>query len=271
MLEARPEDQSPKGALSHRLGAIFRHWTETRMILSQFFRGSRLDRADCAFFIAAGILLFLLQVEPLFWSRLDLPADGLAPADTETADPDPVRDLIFQNPLEGFWIFPFGGLTAESTRGFWMIVLAVYLVNAWLFDRWLARTSGEDATIRSPILAVRRLLVGIPWLGLCIYPAWQALLDVRPSWIFRNNSASTLRLDLSPRRVAGVRVLLYPLRIGLDKIGSPTLFTVLWLVPVNMMALRAGLAWLNVPERIGCAQLLLLGFALASLHFLGFA
>lgn len=227
-----------------RADSIRSQWFQTRTVLGLAMKRSRLDNPDCAFFISALIALFLVQVESALWPPPPAPPDSL-----------------WRSPLEGWWRFPFAAPTADQTYGFLWIVLIVALGNSWLLHQGLRRHGSEDGAFRPWVLRLRALLLAPPFLGLAVLPAWRALLNVRPSWALKRR-APLLTLE-SPSNAGVPR--------KLPRILSSKLFLGIWIVAVNLAALRCGLAWLNVPQRRTLAALLLAGAVCAALRLLGLA
>jgi hypothetical protein len=223
-----------------RPSAVIWRWSQTRGLLERTFRHLKLDVADCEFFISLGIALFLLQVESVLWRRPLLPQASSIP-------PSPLAD-------PAILLYPFNGVTAQEAGLLPWMALAVMVVNAWLMNHIMRKFGGEDASFRPWLLRVRPILAAPPFLGLCVLPLWRALIVSRPSWARRRTKPG-----LSLERVSGSteapRVRWPALWRRLDEIGSTLWFPALWVVPVNLMALRAALGWLTVtdPQTAGLA------------------
>jgi hypothetical protein len=213
-----------------------------------------MDVAGCAFLTSIFIALFLLQVESVLWRS-----------------PAAVQSNWMRSPLSdiGLFLSPFEGLTVEQTKDFPWVVLVVALVNAWLLDQGTRRFGGRDLQFRKGVLWLKPLLAAPPFLGFWILPIWRALMESPPAWAIRP-SAPTFRLDRPRGGVneppTGVWRLLGD---ALNQLGSSKWFFAVWMVPVNLFALRAGLAWLHAPGQDLSGLPLDLGrWSLRSLGFL---
>ena len=222
------------GRLKSRLASVFLRWSQTRGFMERVLTRMRLDVAGCAFLVSVFIALFLLQAESVLWRK-----------------PVAVQDSGIQSPFAdpGLFLYPFEGLTADQTKGFLWIVLAVALVNAWLMDHGIRRFGGKDVQFRKWLLLLKPVLAAPPFLGFWILPIWRALMESPPAWAIRL-SAPKLSLD---RPLAGGNKLSGGtwrlLGSALNRLGSSKWFFALWMIPVNLLALRAGLAWLSAPGR----------------------
>lgn len=234
------------------LTAIFWRWSQTRGLLEQTLRHLRLDVADCGFFISLGIALFLFQVEPVLWRKPSLPG---GPVPSPLADP-------------GLYLFPFEGVTAGQTSLLW-IVLAVAVGNAWLLNHIMRTFGGNDASFRGWLLVLRPALAATPFLGLCTIPLWRALIVGQPVWAIRHTKPKLCldspHLGRNDAIGAGGRAFWSPL----NQLGSSMWFAAVWTVPVNLMALRAGLAWLSSADRQTAGMLHLLEIGRLGLRCLG--
>lgn len=247
MQEREAASSHPRG----RLATILWRWSQTRNLLWQTLRHMQMDSADCAFFVSAGIALFLLQVEPVLW--------GGPPS--ESGDP-------WRSPFKGLGLVPFEGLTADQTHLFPWIVVGVSVVNAWLLTQGMRRFGGADVAFRGWVLHLRSILAAPPFLGLCAFPLWRAVMDSRPAWALRRRNP-VLSLGGPVAEAKGSGDGWRALRDVLDRLGSSSWFLAFWVVAVNLFALRAGLAWLAVPERQTPGVLLLLGAGRVILRCLG--
>lgn len=174
--------------------------------------------------VAGFISLFLLQVEPLLWRR------GIFKVFEDYEGQLPLE----LNPLSGFWLFPFEWVPAAHRGGLWIPAAIVYLANAVLLDRFIAKHGGDDVSFRFWILRLRRLLAGIPLLGLCAIRLWRILCNRRPGWALRRTASRPV--------LEGELAELGPLREGAYLHSFPF---ILWIVVSNPFALRAALAWLT--------------------------
>jgi hypothetical protein len=79
------------------------------------------------------------------------------------------------HPLSGFWLFPFEWVPPALRGGWWIPAAIVFFANAVLLDRFIAKHGGGEVSFRLWILRLRRLLAGIPLLGLCSILLWRIL------------------------------------------------------------------------------------------------
>ncbi len=198
------------------------------------------DNASCLAFVAGFISIFLWQVEPLLWRR------GIFRVLETYVGKWPIE----LHPLSGFWLFPFEWVPPGLRGSLWIPVAIVYLVNAVLLDRFVARRGGEDVSFCSSILNLRRLLAGVPVLGLCVIPLWRILCNRKPAWSYRRRDPRLIleRLQGDPPGLVS----------GQSQGTSHSAVFLVWLLVSNLFALRAGIAWLNEPEQATTTGLLVM-------------
>lgn len=208
---------------------------------------------SCLAFVVGFISIFLWQVEPLLWRR------GIFRV-LETYEGKWPIEL---HPLSGFWLFPFEWVPPALRDGLWIPVAFVYLVNAVLLDRFLARRGGEDVSFRSSILSLRRLLAGVPVLGFCVIPLWRILCNRKPGWAYRRKDPRLIleRLQGDPPGLMS----------GLPQGFLYSAAVLIWLLVSNLCALRAAVAWLNEPERATTTGLLVVQGICGALRIGGMA
>jgi hypothetical protein len=215
--------------------AVGWEFKKARNFFTNILRDPNYDDASCLVLIAGLISIFLLQVEPLLWRR------GIFRV-LETYEGRWPSELV---PLSGFWLLPFEWVSSGTKDRLWILVVIVYLANAVLIDRFVAKHSGSDVGFRSSILTLRRLLAGIPALGLCVIPAWRILWNRKPEWAYRRAAPRPVLIGGPPELEflpGGAYLHSFPF--------------ILWILVSNSFALRAASAWLNEPERATTTGLL---------------
>lgn len=230
--------------------AVGWEFKKARNLFTEILRGpSYNDDASCLAFVAGFVSIFLWQVEPLLWRR------GIFRV-LETYEGKWPNEL---HPFSGFWLFPFEWVPPALRGSLWIPVVIVFLVNAVLLDRFVAKQGGEDVAFRSSILRLRRLLAGVPILGLCVIPLWRILCNRKPAWACLSKEP---RLTFE-RPQGGPPSLPQP---ALDSFAF-----LVWLLLSNLFALRAAVAWLNEPERATATGLLVIQGTCGSLRIVGMA
>lgn len=224
-----------------------------RNLLVDLLRNPKFDDSTCVAVLGALISVFLMQVEAFLWNR------GIFRAFEEYEVGVP-PDLV---PFRGVWIYPFDRLSAAQMDGLWLHVVIVYLVNAILVDRFVARHSGWDVSFRPWVLQLRRLFAGLPLLGFCVFPGWRLLRSLSSKWLLQQRAPRLTLEDLKERPDQALKIV----PVGASGLGIFTF--VWWLLASNVYGVRAGLAWLNVPERSTQTTLLTLQVICAALRVCG--
>ncbi|MEA2560984.1 MAG: hypothetical protein QOH06_2488 [Acidobacteriota bacterium] len=220
---------------------------KARNLFTSILRDPRYDDASCIALVSGFISMFLFQVEPLLWRR------GIFRV-LETYEGEWPGEL---KGFSGFWLFPFEWVSPERA-GLWIPAAVVYLVNAVLIDRFVAKHGGADASFRRSILILRRLVGGLPLLGLCVIPLWRILANRKPAWA---------SWSAAPRLVLGGPDPAMRLPRGGAELHSVGFFV--WLLLSNLLALRAAVAWLDEPERATATGLLAVQAICGSLRIVG--
>jgi hypothetical protein len=149
---------------------------KARNLFIAILRDPSYNDASCVALLSGVIALFLLQVEPLLWRR------GIFRI-LETYEGEFPPELT---PLSEAWLFPFGSESPVLRNSLCILVAIVYLANAVLLDRFLAKYGGSDVSFRSPILSLRKLLAGVPVLGLSVIPLWRIMCNTKRGWAHRS-------------------------------------------------------------------------------------
>ncbi len=210
---------------------------KARNLFTEILRDPSYDDPSCLLFVIGFVSIFLWQVEPLLWRR------GIFRilADYEGKWP------LELYPLSSFWLFPFEWVSSALKGVLGLPAVIVYVVNAVLLDRFVAQHGGADASFRPAVLRLRRLLSGVPVLGLCVIPLWRVLWNRKPAWAYRRRTPRLVFQD-GPSDPAS------RLSRGGAMLHSATFIP--WILVSNLLALRAVLTWLNEPERSTATSLL---------------
>lgn len=229
--------------------AVGWEFKKARNLFIAILRDPSYDDASCVALLSGLIATFLWQVEPLLWSR------GIFRV-LETYEGEFPPELT---PFSLTWLFPFGSAPSIFRDNLWILVAIVYLVNAVLLDRFLAKHGGNDGSFRSPILSLRKLLAGVPVLGLSVLPLWRILCNHKWSWACRHAVARPVMEGNQPE---------LSLLSGGAYLHSALL--IFWLMVSNVLALRAGLAWLG-PAQATATDLLVVQGICGGLRIVGLA
>lgn len=218
-----------------------RTWLDVRMLPSQILRG-HVSSSEICYNTLLGLMYFLAHWEEIFWR-------------TDT----------------NLWELPFNWLPESIQPWLWIPAVAIVPWTSWWLDRWIGQEARSDQEWRPMVLRARRVLCGIPILGLGVIPIWYWLNVSRPLWALRRRPEP--RLELAGLDQVVVRA---PTRTGLGSgLFSFSAFIFASSFLVSSMTLRAIVVALNTEPRpwvdeivvIGAICLRLTGFVLQILYF----
>ena len=67
-------------------------------------------------------------------------------------------------------------------------MVLLYFLNGWLIDKYLNRQTGRHQPFKRSLYIMRRLVAGIPLLGIFVIPFWQWLIEKKPAWAISRRS-----------------------------------------------------------------------------------